>query len=177
MVHDRSLFTKFEATNTGESGVNPNGSLADVKGEGTVEALIANVKGIERMYEFHDVLFVPSYNVNLMSVSRVEAKGNTFVFKSDQPVIQCGQDEALPMCLQGQLYYIRCRFSDRAQANSAKGSRDATLWHRRMGHLNLNDLKKVHSGINGDNARCAKCARCPSCTNYLFQGKPRRGPN
>ena len=77
MVHDRSLFTKFEATNTGESGVNPNGSLADMKGEGTVEALIANVKGIERMYEFHDVLFVPSYNVNLMSVSRVEAKGNT----------------------------------------------------------------------------------------------------
>ena len=63
MVHDRSLFTTFEATNTGEGVVNPNGSLADVKGKGTVEALITDVKGIERFYEFHDVLFVPIYNV------------------------------------------------------------------------------------------------------------------
>ena len=106
VVNDRSLFTTFEATNIGEGVVNPNGSLADVKGKGTVEALITDVKVIQRMYEFDDVLFVPSYNVNLMSFSRVEAKGNTFIFKSDQPVIQCGQDEALPMCLQGQLYYL-----------------------------------------------------------------------
>ena len=99
VVYDRSLFTTFEASNTGEGVVNPNGSLADVKGKGTVEAFITDVNGIERMYKFHDVLFVPSYNVNLMSVSRAEAKGNTFIFKSDQPVIQCGQDEALSMCL------------------------------------------------------------------------------
>ena len=90
-----------------------------------------------------------------MSVSRAEAKGNSFIFKSDQPVVQCGQDEALPMCLLGQLYYLRCRFSGRA---SAKGSRDATLWHRRMSHLNLNDLKKVHSGINGE--QCEVCEVC-----------------
>ena len=111
-----------------------------MKGKGTVEAFITDVNGIERMYKFHDVLFVPSYNVNLMSVSRAEAKGNTFIFKSDQPVIQCGQDEALPMCLQGQLYYLQCRFSGLARVHSAKETRDATLWHRRMGHLNCNDV-------------------------------------
>ena len=127
--------------------VNPNGSLADVKDKGTVEA---HVNGIEQMYKLHGVLFVPSYNVNLTSVSRVDAKGNNFIFKSDQPVIQCGQDEALPMCLQGQLYYLRCRFSGLARAHSAKEARDATFWHRRMGHFNFNDVKKVHSDLNGD---------------------------
>ena len=83
VVYDRSFFTTFEASNSGEGVVNPNGSLADVKGKGTVEAFITDVNGIERMYKLHDVLFVPSYNVNLMSVSRAEAKSNTFIFKSD----------------------------------------------------------------------------------------------
>ena len=157
VVYDRSLFTTLEASNTGEGVVNPNGSLADVKGKGTVEAFITDVNGIERMYKFHDVLFVPSYNVNLMSVSRAEAKGNSFIFKSDQPVIQCGQDEALPMCLQGQLYYLQCRFS--ARAHSAKETRDATLWHRRMGHLNFNDVKKVYSDLNGGQREvCEVCS-------------------
>ena len=158
VVYDRSLFTTFEASNTGEGVVNPNGSLADVKGKCTVEAFITDVNGIERMYKFHDVLFVPSYNVNLMSVSRAEAKGNTFIFKSDQPVIQCGQDEALPMCLQGQLYYLRCRFSGLARAHSAKETRDATLRHRRMGHISFNDVKKVHPDLNrGQSEVCEVC--------------------
>ena len=104
VVYDRSLFTTFETSNTGEGVVNPNGSLAEVKGKGTVEAFFTDVNGIEQMYKFHDVLFVPTYNVNLMSVSRAEAKGNTCISKRDQLVIQCGQDEALPMCLQGQLH-------------------------------------------------------------------------
>ena len=36
-----------------------------------------------------------------------------------------------------------------ARAQSAKEARYATLWHRRMGHLNFNDVKKVHSDLNG----------------------------
>ena len=71
VVYDRSLPTTFEASNTGEGVVNPNGSLADVKGKGTVEASITDVNGIERMYKFHDVFFVPSYHVNLMCVVSV----------------------------------------------------------------------------------------------------------
>ena len=40
-----------------------------------------------------------------------------------------------------------------------EGARNATLWHRRMGHLNLNDLKKVHSGINGEQYEvCEVCS-------------------
>ena len=138
---------------------NPNGSLAEVKGKVTVEAFITDVNGIERMCKLHDVLFVPTYNVNLMSASRAEAKGNTFIFKSDQPVIQRGKDEALPMCLQGQLYYLQCRFSGLARAHSAKEARDATLWHRWIGHLNFNELKKVHSDLNGGQSEvCEVCS-------------------
>ena len=137
--------------------VNPNGSVAEVKGKCTLEALITDVNCIERKYNTHDVLFVPSYNVNVMSISRAETKGNTFIFKSDQPVVRCGQDEALPMCLQGQLYYPQCRFSGIAQAHSAKESRDAKLWRRRIGTLISTRSKSCTLASTGPNARFVKC--------------------
>ena len=59
VVYDRSLLTTFEAFNTGEGVVNPNTSLADVKGKDTAEAFITDVNGIERLYKLHDVFLRP----------------------------------------------------------------------------------------------------------------------
>ena len=128
---------------------------------------MTDYNGIEQIYKFHDVLFLPSYVVNLMSVSRAEVMGKTFIFKGDQLVIQCGQDEALPMCLQGHLYYIRCRSSGLPQAHSAKRSRDATLSHRRKGQLIFKDVRKGDSDLNG-----AQCELCEVCGMSKFHELP-----
>ena len=142
--------------------------MADVKSKGTVEAFITDIHDIERMYKIHEILFVPSYNVNLMSVSRAEAKGKTFIFKSNEQAFRCGEDEALPMCLRGQLLYFRCKIS--AESHSAKESRDATLWHL------FSTMSRRCSLIStGPIARSVKCVRCPSFMNYQFESKPRPG--
>ena len=49
---------------------------------------ITDVKEFEQLFNFHDV-FVSNYNGDYMSVSMTE---QTFIFKSDNPVIECGQD-------------------------------------------------------------------------------------
>ena len=43
VVYERSIFKTFEACNTGEGVINPNGSLAEVKGKGTAEAYVTTL--------------------------------------------------------------------------------------------------------------------------------------
>ena len=59
---------------------NPNGTLSRTDGKGSVEVEIRDCHDAMRSYTFHNVLFVPSYSVDLMSVSSAEARGSSFSF-------------------------------------------------------------------------------------------------
>ena len=75
---DRSVFSSFESWNEGTTVENPNGTLSRTEGKGSVE--IRDCHAAMRSYTFHNVLFVPSYSVNLMSVSSAVARGSSFSF-------------------------------------------------------------------------------------------------
>ena len=61
----------------------PNGTLSRIECKGSVEVGIRDCHDAVRSYTFHNVLFVPSYNMNLMKVSSAVARGSSFNFTAD----------------------------------------------------------------------------------------------
>ena len=110
--------------------INPNGSKAAVEGRGTVEATMTDVEGVDRIYSFKDVLYVPSYSANLMNVSPAEAKSNSFILRTKNPNIQCGKEEELPRVLRDKFYHINWSFNIGAKDKATRAATEAELWHR-----------------------------------------------
>ena len=78
-----TVFSSYESWNEGTTVENPNGTLSRIEGKGSVEVEISDCHDAVRSYTFHNLLFVPSYSVNLMSVSSAVARGSSFSFASD----------------------------------------------------------------------------------------------
>ena len=83
VVRDRAVVSIFESWNEGTTVENPNGTLSRIAGKGSVEAEIRDCHDAVRNYTFNKVLFLPSYSVNLMSVSSAVARGSSFSFAAD----------------------------------------------------------------------------------------------
>ena len=99
-----------------------------------------------RSYTFHIVLFLPSYNVNLMNVSSAAAKGSSFSFAADALHLLTPDGIQLPVKQRRKLFFLECKFK-RNSMNLVTKTRwdtsDAMLWHQRLGLLNQLDLSSL----------------------------------
>ncbi|KAG7196788.1 hypothetical protein KM043_014482 [Ampulex compressa] len=139
---------------------------AEVKSKGNVRmktCLNNNIKDLE----FVDALYVPELRVNLASVAKITEKGNVVTFPKRDAVIK-GNDGKIKAKAQriGDLYYIMESAEHAKHVESAQGSTNLKLWHERLGHLNMRDLKymtrtkkAVGIDIQGDETmpQCEKC--------------------
>lgn len=123
----------------------------------------------------NEVLHVPDLTVNLLSVAQMVDKGFTVIFKSNGCRILDSNNVLFGTGRRENKLFVlntKTSFGLKANASSVNASRtnavtiDSTLWHRRMGHLNHQDLaklKNVTSGINfmpsKDNNPCVNCLK------------------
>ena len=99
-----------------------------------------------RSYTFHNVLFVPSYSVNLMNVSSAVARGSSFSFAADASHLLALDGGQLPVTQRRKLFFLECKFKRNPMTLVTKTRRDtsdAMLWHRRLGHLNQQDISSL----------------------------------
>ena len=93
---------------------------------------------------------------NLLSVSRIANKG--FKIKIDRNVLEV-YDKGLVLRAQqmNKLYTLELKLEtmDPHQALSAE------IWHRRLGHLNRNNMKIL--GLPYSNEKCNKCIEGKAC--------------
>ena len=146
VVRDKAVFSSFEKWDEGTTVENPNGTISKIEGIGSVEVDIRDCQDVTRSYTFHNVLFVPSYNVNLMSVSSAIARGSSFSFTSDSSHLVAPDGRRLPVKQRGKLFFLECKFKRNAMTLATKAKMEtssAMLWHRRLGHLNKHDLISV----------------------------------
>lgn len=124
--------------------------------------------------EVNNVLHVPGLNVNLLSVGKIVEQGNTVTFdKANGCTITNASKQIIANCKYDNGIY---KFSeDRMKCLIANKKDDAFLWHRRLGHVNFQCLKKMRDGgviginFDDDGARIGKCETCA-------QGKQTRNP-
>ena len=85
-----------------------------------------------RSYTFHNVLFVPSYSVNSMSVSSAVARGSSFSFAADASHLLASDGGQLPVKRRGKLFFLECKFMRKPMTlvtKTRRDNRDAMLWH------------------------------------------------
>ena len=121
------------------------------KGSMLVETCVDNkVKRIR----IHDVLYVPKLHTNLLSVSKLVARGLNVHFNTMGCKVRTQRGEVVAMAtMEAKLYQLDLKVVGREDASakvltSAHGSA-MELWHKRLGHLHVNEVKGLQSMIVG----------------------------
>lgn len=126
-----------------------NDSSANIAAKGTAN-LALDVNGELRNTSLIDALHVPDLRTNLLSVSKITDKGFEVRFrKNDAIVIDEDGQLRLKADRIGDLYYARQK--DSSKNGNRNGSKTSTCsyandfksWHRRLGHLNVRDMKEA----------------------------------
>ena len=93
-----------------------------------------------------EVLYVPDLTVNLCSVRTLARDNFTVTFKGDKCTIAKHGKTAI--IGRGQSLYVLQTEEKAFTANETR-QEDATLWHRRLGHLNMASVKKLEEMAKG----------------------------
>ena len=113
-----------------------------------------------------DVLCIPSLTTNLLSVNQLIKNGNKVVFEASQCYIRNKNNELVATAVSTNgVYKLNIKVADCMLAAPAVAS--AELWHRRLAHINCNDLNKMKNGIveglsypNTCDLTKSKCVTC-----------------
>ena len=85
-----------------------------------------------------NVLFVPSYETNLVSVSKLVEKGQRVEFSSNCSQFNTEKGANYRIDREGSLYTIQMKLVEKllSFATHAKKMTDLELWHKRLSHAN-----------------------------------------
>ncbi|KAK4325723.1 hypothetical protein Pmani_003666 [Petrolisthes manimaculis] len=121
-----------------------------------------------------DVLYVPKLSFNLLSVSKSAKLGKVTKFSGNECKIFCEKDNLIAFAeKKGNLYHLKCTMYVH-KANAAC-KLDENIWHRRYGHLGIDNLKilvrdDLVDGLNFDvNKELEFCEAC-------VKGKSKKSP-
>lgn len=82
---------------------------------------------------------------NLLSVNRIVEKGNSVTFNKGGCIIKNSNDETIAKCKSQNGVYKFCETS--GQCLLTAGDNEAMKWHRRLGHLGFQSMKKMRDGV------------------------------
>ncbi|KAJ8711665.1 hypothetical protein PYW08_006955 [Mythimna loreyi] len=123
-----------------------NKSAMPVLCSGDVNIITKTSNGCRYDVTLKEVSCVPNLSTNLISISKLIKNGNSVQFKNDCCYIYNQENSLVGIAdeMNG-VYKLRleskqCLFTSPTEDTSSE------VWHRRMGHLNMNDLKKMKDG-------------------------------
>lgn len=105
--------------------------------------VVSSVNGKEVPIKIMNVLSVSGLKYNLLSVRKLELNGFKVIFKNGKEIIQkSNRIVAVASRSESQLYVL-CFRQKLISANACLSVEDLNLWHKRLGHLNYGDVKKL----------------------------------
>ncbi|KAH9123078.1 hypothetical protein AeMF1_005852, partial [Aphanomyces euteiches] len=129
----------------------PDGGEITVEGIGTVKLRVkCSATGNQATIQLNQVLYMPRFNRNLLSVPKAYAAGLRFNLdaKPGQVVLSYGDQSIVSADTGGTPLYILRHIPPspqpvRAEANALMAQPTFDLWHRRLGHLNATNMKRL----------------------------------
>lgn len=177
MTNDRRLVIKFIKFDVAEAVGLGDGHKVEAKGSGTVRLQTFVDDGKPLKVVLKDVLYVPDLAYNLFSVRSANRFGGEIRFIGDKCHIYNNRGKICGTgCICGKLYKLRCKsMSHEEKANIANRVDDIDLWHQRMGHLNLQQMKQavckeLVTGLKPFKGK--KLSFCTGCTEGKLHRKP-----
>ena len=124
-------------------------------------------KNIERKIEISNVKFVPGINGNLISVAKLAEKGFKVLFYDN--VCTISKNDLKIECYKGKnnLYPLNLKTNKKECINLV--TENINIWHKRLGHKNYYDLKRLSNGLV-DDIKIIDAARqeCETCLKAKF---------
>lgn len=117
-----------------------DGGSVDVVGEGAVEIVLRNKSG-NLGCTLEKVLYIPKLSVNLLSVHQICQSGKEVLFKGDRCMIFNGSEVIGQAVMRDGLYRLDTGVIECAAVPKPSGD----LWHRRLGHLNSDYMRRINS--------------------------------
>lgn len=172
MANDRDWFIDFNPIETYSISLADNSEI-EAKGIGTVRIKVKHNDYVD----LSNTLYVPNLGKNLLSLSAIDKKGCNVLFANGKFTVKGQHCEDL---FEGQvvngLYQINVEpYFIQANITEKNNNNCVMLWHRRLGHLNIESIKKlvkVGKLPELDSSNEKEIANCESC---LF-GKQTRKP-
>lgn len=108
-------------------------------------AVTSLVNGKKLQITIKDILIVPGLEHNLLSVQKLERNGYRIVFENGiRSIEKDGRIAAVAELNERQLYVLKLY----ANEEIALMSESIEVWHKRLGHLNYESLKRLSSQVN-----------------------------
>ena len=159
MIRDESLFIDIDKEYSGTI-TNANSSKSSISGKGSVEIRVLDSNGLARKIRLINALLVPNNTRNLISVSKLRATGNEVVFGVTLE-IRTKNGTVFPFEERDSLY-IWHNIDYGEQCNLANGD-PLSLWHKRLGHNNVEDIYKLKDHAVGLKVNEHDLANCEIC--------------
>ena len=111
ILTDRQFFRNLRELTSGVK--NPDGSFCKVEGNADVEVELRNENRSTDTLKMWDVLFVPSYETNLVSVSKLVEKGHKVEFSSNCSQLKTEKGANYRTDREGSLYTIQLKLVEK----------------------------------------------------------------
>lgn len=143
MCNDRGKFEQFDERYNAQVLTAAKRPL-ESKGIGSVRMRVSGLGNYENDINLRNTIYVPEFRNNLVSVARITESGYSVNFgKNIATVRRKNGTVAMIAKREGDLYRVINKDRHVAQAAECRKTDDTLKWHRRFGHLNFDDLKRL----------------------------------
>lgn len=156
-----------------------NNSSVTVQKMGNVDLNLCCNDGKVKTVQVRDILYIPELSTNLLSVSQLVKNGCQVNFHETGCNIYNKEKQLVATArLTNNMYKLNIVVGD-AYVATTNSSETLDVWHRRMGHLNYNDVKKLENcteGVkvtNSDSKTCIPCIEGKQ-TRFSFKNEGSR---
>ena len=127
------------------------------KKRGTVSVLLQSFNGSIVKATLGNALYIPTYHQCIFSVQAATRKRAKVKFEGDSAVLIANDGNTFPIQQRGRLYYL-CKTSITERRNVS-----LEMWHRLLGHCNVEDVKKLEQVVQGMKITESKDFDCETC--------------
>ncbi|UYV80563.1 hypothetical protein LAZ67_19000691 [Cordylochernes scorpioides] len=177
MAYDESFFTELNREQT-QNVVVANGNKLQVKGIGQGESKVITPQGKTDTLLLTKVLYIPELTDNLLSVSAATSNGCKVTFNRDWCTIERDNTALANGILDNGMYRLhlddnpqtRTFKANVAKQNHCKNKNCLMLWHDRLGHRNIESIKKIRNENLARGLSLNNCSHSTDCVQCI-QGK------
>lgn len=175
MANDERYFAELKKMSTPmKIGVAKNGTSLTATQIGTIRGNVI-VNGRKHPCTVKNVLYIEDLKCNLFSIRRLEEAGMKAMFADGTVRMYRNDRELLTGHRSGRLYQFNMQLQPKFAGIVANDCDELELWHKRLGHLNEADLKRLSTGNMVDGFADLSKSGSSFCELCIF-GKQTRKP-
>ena len=153
IVNQKDVFTNLHTVDE-KSVRDPKGNFTAVEGIGDVPITVELKDGKTTELILRNVLYVPNYKVNLLSVNKAVNFDHRFIFNDSRARMVLSDGRDIHLTKNSGLFFLKVTYLNTVNPSTCNETRqsikeDIDLWHKRLGHLNKVDVKRT-VGCGGD---------------------------